>query len=119
MFDSPGFSPATPNAPSGSERRKHIRYPASRSTCCYLATGAEILFPDHLTDVSAGGVGLVVDRSLPPGTIAHLDLYNISRDFPFQIPIRVVYTLNREDSSFALGCVFNRELNNSELWGLL
>jgi PilZ domain-containing protein len=85
----------------------------------YLATGTEVLFPERINNLSAGGVNLTLSQPLAPGTVGTLDLYNLHRDFPFQVSVRVAYAYEQADGSFNLGCVFSRELNNSEVWGLL
>jgi hypothetical protein len=119
MFNSPGVPPANPNALSGPDRRKWTRYPASQAMSSYLATGTQVVFPERIDNISAGGVRLTLRQQLTPGTLATLDLYNLHRDFPFQITLRVVYVLQQPDGSLQLGCAFGRELHNSEVWGLL
>src|SRR5262249_2906991 len=120
MFDSPGVPPVNPTPSPGEERRKYVRYPANRATCSYLALPPnETLFPERIQNISAGGVRLVLDRKLDPGTIATLDLYNLTRDFPCRVSLRVAYTLEQPGGKFMLGCAFHGELDNGEVWGLL
>jgi hypothetical protein len=120
MFDKPAVPPPNVEAPHGPERRKHIRYTPSSATCVHLVTAAnDVLFPDRINNISAGGISLVLDREIKPGTIATIDLFNITREFPCQLELCVTYALGQEDGSVVHGCSFKRALDNVEVWGLL
>jgi hypothetical protein len=120
MFDKPAVPPTSPPAPQGPERRKHVRYTPNPATSIYLTLAdQEKLFPERLADVSAGGLGLVLDRKLEAGTVATVDLYNVTREFPLQIQLRIAYAHEQPDGTVVHGCAFQRDLQSVEVWGLL
>jgi hypothetical protein len=77
-----------------------------------------MVLPDGIRDVSTGGLRLLLDRPLAVGTRATLDAYNITREFPCRVELRVVWIREDFPCRFAHGCAFVRELSNLELWGL-
>jgi len=120
MFDKPAVPPVPTSSPQEPERRKYIRYTPSPATCIHLVTAAkEVLFPDHINNLSAGGISLVLDRKLEPSTIATVDFFNIARAFPLQLQLTVVYAIEQADGSVVHGCSFCRPLHSVEVWGLL
>ena len=120
MFDKPAVPPTPPSSPQGPERRQYVRYDPSPGTSIYLVTvGQEVLFPERIHNISAGGIRLVLDRKLEPGTVATADLFNITRDYPCQVSLSVAYVVEQPDGSVIHGCSFRRILHNVEVWGLL
>jgi hypothetical protein len=118
MTDMP---PTNPGLPSGAERRRFHRYTASRATCSYLLIPSlEAIVPLKVNNISAGGISLILDRMIEPGSLATVDLYNVVRDFPCKVEFRVAYALeSRPGGPVVLGGPFARPLSAEEMCGLL
>jgi hypothetical protein len=102
------------------ERRRHTRFPVSPWICGALRTEAGDDFAVELIkDVSVGGVGLVLDRRLEPGTMATLFVLNVYQNITCRAMMRVVHAARRADGTFRLGGAFVDALDPANLDELL
>jgi hypothetical protein len=107
------------NDAAPAERRKHPRFAASRASSGFLTTtDGSVAIIERIVDISNGGVRLVVSHGLAHGTGATLDVYNVARDYPCRLDLRIAYSRPLPNEGFVLGCAFERELGNLEVWGL-
>lgn len=119
MADPTCQAPSPPASSGGAERRKHVRYPLGPSVCGYVVDGTEIVIPEQMGNVSAGGIRLVLDRPLQPNAVAVVDLYNVAHNFPCREAIRVVYLKQQPDGRFIVGGAFIRTLGSMEIQELV
>lgn len=100
--------------PPGVERRKYVRYPASRAVSGHLITDDDrLIWTREVHDISAGGIAVVLDRSVPPGALLLLDLYG-PRQLPLLCRFRVTHAEGRP-GVFLVGGAFTRELAEAEV----
>lgn len=102
------------------ERRRAIRYECGLETSCQLMAQVDgDAWPAKVRNISVSGISLVVARKLDPETRVNVELYNKSRKYYCQIPLRIIYVLEKQDGNYILGAAFTRELSLEELQGLL
>ena len=70
-------------------------------------------------DISTHGIALVCSRQLDPGTILQCQFLNPITRFTCSRPVEVMRITPQADDKWLAGCRFARELEFSELLGLL
>ena len=70
-------------------------------------------------DISTHGIALVCSRQLSPGTILECQFLNPITRFTCSRPVQVMRSTPQADDKWLAGCRFARELEFSELLGLL
>jgi len=73
--------------------------------------------PALVSDISATGLGLIVDEDLPAGTLLNTELKGAGK--PFRILACVVRVIDQDNGQKLVGCSFIRELTEADLRGLL
>jgi hypothetical protein len=102
------------------DQRTWERFPCSvQGTYQLLSDGEPESSPMQVQNISASGVGLLVDRSIEPGTLISLDLHGPTGQGRLSILACVVHVTPRENESWSLGCNFIRELSDQELAALV
>jgi hypothetical protein len=100
------------------ERRMAERYLLSHKPPACLLTRPHLEYLNAIVDnVSAGGIRLLVDRSLEPGTVMALRL-KTGRSSVLQ-SARVVYAQPRAEGDWTIGCKLSMPLSACELESLL
>jgi hypothetical protein len=100
------------------ERRRCPRFPANAAVRSHLSvTEGGDIWPERIRNISAGGISLLVDRPIAPGTMMTLDLYHIMRRLYCRRRLRVVSSIESE-GGFIIGGPFDGELWLDELQGL-
>jgi c-di-GMP-binding flagellar brake protein YcgR len=97
------------------ERRVWVRFPARTGAQVRpAAPEGSILIDAKVLDVSLGGVKLVVDRRLEPGSLISLELPG---DDPTAVSVLacVVRAEEQPNEKWVLGCNFSRELGAADL----
>jgi serine/threonine protein kinase len=135
--DERGTSPAASVARAGevrgpssrspeSERRVSVRYPCSLQTQCNRNNSIhldEIARQDSweatIQDLSAEGIGLLVNRRFERGTILTVDLRGSKHGFERSMELRVTRVTRATRGSWLHGCVFAEPLSKTELRKLL
>jgi hypothetical protein len=74
--------------------------------------------PARVQDVSACGVGMVVDRDFPPDTLLTIRLPTAANGW-YTCLVRVKHTHPAGRDTFQVGCAFIRPLTDDELRSLL
>lgn len=75
--------------------------------------------PADVLNLSATGIGLLVDDFMEPGALLHLDLCGDESADSRTILSCVVHVSERGDGRWALGCNFIRELSDTDLRALV
>jgi hypothetical protein len=104
---------STPLPPHG-ERRRFPRFAANRAISGSLITHDRVIWARDIVDVSAGGIGLVLDHPAEPGSVLLLDLY-LPRRLPRLLRIRVAHRREGAEGHFFVGGAFGRELSEEEV----
>jgi hypothetical protein len=84
-------------------------------SCRPAALGSEGALAALLTDVSAGGVGLVLRHHFVPGTALFLDLCDLTGDGEGTLLARVVHASPWPGGQWRHGCALDRELSEPHL----
>jgi hypothetical protein len=112
------FGASRVKAPSG-DKRNFVRFP-----CSVKATYERVDDPENsnveaeVDNVSATGIGLLLDRPLELGSLLNLHLRNPSRTETRTILACVVHVSTRPGGKCLLGCNFIRELDTNDLKAL-
>jgi hypothetical protein len=114
-------APEPPGASQAQEeRRASERFPPG------VAVSWHVLREDRdeeprasVHNLSATGVGLLVDRPFKPGTVLVLGLQTRHRRLSRPLPARVMHASTAEGGKWLVGCQFVRKLSEAELQVLL
>jgi hypothetical protein len=79
----------------------------------------ELICTARLVDISASGVGLLMDRPMEPETLLAVDLQNEDSSLVCSLLVEVRHSRAREEGDWLVGCAFARELRAGELKALL
>jgi hypothetical protein len=106
-----------PSVKAGVERRQGMRYVSSARTAYSPVTDAEQeRLPAAVRNVSFAGIGLLVGRSLLPGSLLHVELPSPRQE---RLLACVAHCTPDAESTWSVGCSFLRELSEPELRCLL
>ena len=114
MSEPTQLPPVSTPFPAQGERRKFPRFAANRAISGSLITHDRIIWAREIVDVSAGGIGLVLDYRADPGSALLLDLY-LPRRLPRILRIRVAHSREGPEGRFFVGGAFGRELGEDEV----
>jgi c-di-GMP-binding flagellar brake protein YcgR len=106
--------------PDPSDQRQWKRFPAS-VTACYqrVASDDERHYAAKVLDISATGVGLLVDRDIENGTLLSVELHNAAGTAERTMLACIVHVTRQASSEWALGCNFIRSLSEQDLKALV
>ncbi len=103
-----------------SDQRIWVRFSCDvRATHRNFGDCASEAKPVQVLNISASGIGLLLERPLDAGRLLNLDLFDKSGRKVCAILTCVVHTTERSDGYTAAGCNFIRELTDEELESLL
>ena len=103
----------------GQERRAAVRFSCRRDTACHPVPEGEQLCTARVVDISATGIGLLIDRPIEPETILAIDLQIDDLTLSYTLLVEVRHSRAHKDGDYLVGCVFGRELSEYELKALL
>ena len=114
------FRPAMPDLPQG-ERRALPRHPGNQEVFCRLlsAVGHVTRWPGLIQDVSAGGMGLVVNHPFPPEALLAIEWNRPIPKLPLALSVRVVRARAHAGGFWSVGCAFASDLAPSQLQALV
>jgi hypothetical protein len=102
------------------ERRAFVRYPCDLETSCHpLTSGSGPEWAGQISDLSRGGVGLILNRRFELKTLLAIELHGRTGQFARRVFGRVVHVKRREDGSWLMGCALTTELSDEDLDALL
>lgn len=102
------------------ERRAFERFATDLLVSCWpVAAGRADSWPARLRDISAGGIGLVVERRFERGTMLAVDLANVGSGSSRTLLSRVMHAEPQPEGEWLLGLALLREMSEDELsaWG--
>lgn len=102
--------------PEGPEARQDRRYPTRLEVSCRRLLGHTRHWPSRVTDVSATGLCLEVDRRYEPGTVLTIEL---GEDGEYTYMVRAKWVREVGPGRWHVGCTFNQRLTEPELRLLL
>jgi c-di-GMP-binding flagellar brake protein YcgR len=101
------------------DNRAWVRFPCNtRASCQRIDNNESTPWPATVTNISASGIGLVVDRSVDTGSLLSLDLESPTGNSARTILAAVVHVTTRSGKEWSLGCNFIRELEPADLQAL-
>ena len=112
----------TTPADSADSRRVWARYLSSRPLPRRLdVADTKMPLEAWVLDLSAGGIGLLVDQPQPAGTLLHIELETCPTAAPLKVCAHVVHcqAVSQGKDEFRLGCQFVTALTESDLQVLL
>lgn len=105
------------------ERRTWVRYPQNRDTACHSVTSKTgIHWSARIQDISATGIGLLVDYRFEAGTLLAVELRSTATDFARTALVRVVHltvVTAHPGLRWIAGCAFLQPLSEQDLQALL
>jgi serine/threonine protein kinase len=108
------------------ERRRATRYPCTLATLCELATSIHpeedsLLdrWPGKVLNLSATGIGLLLDRRIEPGTVVGVVLESPDGSFQYRTELKMVRSIPSEGKKWFIGGAFVTPLEKGDLRKLL
>lgn len=103
-----------------SDPRKWVRHAAGAKTVCRLVLNDSIAFwALAVSELSMGGVRLVLDIQPPVGCSFQMELHNPTRNFSCRRQARASHTTASIGGVYIVGWVFESDLNYDEIERLL
>ncbi len=100
------------------DRRATVRFVSKlKGTCRPLAAERKWRWTATIRDISAGGIGLILNRRFEPGTVLRVKLPGVSKKRVYLV--RVVRVQAHSARTWLVGCVFPRRLSDDEVESLL
>ena len=103
------------------DRRAWIRYRTDVETFCHAVTGrkeADVWWQGQVRDLSRGGVGLMLDRWFPLGTLLMIELPSRGTSSVYLVLAKVVRAVEQADGRWEIGCVLVTGPNNDDFEAL-
>jgi hypothetical protein len=105
---------------AGRERRAWARYPTHLETFCRQAVGGpEMCWSGIIQNISRGGIRLLMHRRFEPGALLKVDVPVAVEESGRYFISRVIYATLQPDGTWALGCAFTEELDETSMWTIL
>jgi len=112
-----GAQKLRPSAPE--DGRNWTRFPCNVTAVCQAAAEEKAAtWAARLTNISANGMGLLIDRDIPPGTLLSAELRG-QQQGSLTILACVVHATVQSDGQRVVGCNFIRELSEADLRALV
>src|SRR5205085_11678560 len=87
------------------ERRAFERRPCDFFVSCYpLSSSGKVRWTGRITDMSCGGVRMVVPRWFEEGTILKIHVEELDEEIPLTFFGRVLHVSSHSAGGWALGC---------------
>jgi len=102
-----------------SDKRAYTRFPAHGNAEYILLPAGGARRQAEITNISATGIGLLLNEKIDPGAILDLVLKTKSNGPSFDILACIVYLGEHPDGRWIAGCSFIRELEDRDLTRLV
>jgi serine/threonine protein kinase len=113
---SPAARPTVSLGRRDQDRRAAVRYASGKEGPCQaLCSEKQVRWVAEVRDVSADGIGLVMNRRVEPRTILTLEFPATDQEGARRLLIRVVRVQALSKRRWLLGCVFARRLGEDEV----
>jgi hypothetical protein len=104
------------SSPSSNDRRAWVRFPCEHGTVCHPVMAAgEQRWAGQVRDISAGGIGLSLNRRFELGTLLAIQVQGRDGEPLRTLWGRVVHVHQRPCGTWQMGCSFANELSEEEL----
>jgi len=111
-----------PSASTCADRRAYVRVASDLAATCNAAGGRRLTgWPGRVKDISAGGIGLLLQHRFRPGTVLTIELRERTGQVLRTVQARVVHTTAlRVDGGYCwlLGCSLKQPLTDAEFEAL-
>jgi hypothetical protein len=100
----------------GPNRRARVRYRCSPPNPgrAFLANSSKSV-DAAVVDLSVGGVGLILDNYVEPGTLVRIELGDGGKDICVDLVAEISHATHLEDGRWRCGCEWIRPLTEEEL----
>ena len=106
--------------PPAPDNRSWVRFVCNvKATCQGLADAGQPAWSAQVVNISASGIGLLVERAVETGTMLSLELESPTTHVARTILACVVHVTTHPGNERLLGCNFIRELSEADLKALL
>jgi len=106
--------------PAGEERRVWVRSLSDLETSCKLAEApATGRMSARIRNISRGGINLLLERGLEPGTLLSVELPGNGQGDEYFVLGCVLHSAAQPSGEFSIGCTFARELEEEEVRSLV
>jgi c-di-GMP-binding flagellar brake protein YcgR len=101
-------------------RRVSVRRACAKETTSRVVARGELRVRQaSIKDISLGGIALVLETPLKPGTRLLIQLKNHKIGLSYDLAARVVHSFRKPPTKWVIGCSFTRELTQDEFENLL
>ena len=98
------------------DRRSHPRMAFDREVACRIATQVESeSFTVRVRNISKGGINILSDQRLRPGTLLHFALPLLQDGTESGVLACVMHTKEEGSKGWSIGCSFSAELDEGDL----
>jgi len=101
------------------ERRAWVRYAVDLTASCHSEGNLKDAgWPGKVSDISAGGIGLLLRHRFQPGVPLIIELRNGSNQFQRLVQVRVMHArpvIAQGDQCWLVGCIFTPPLTEEEV----
>lgn len=105
---------------AGPERRASVRQRFDWDVACELTSyGLSERWSARVRDISADGLGLVLDRPFESGTVLEVELASRDGSLAYTVVARVSHSKPLGDGEWLAGCSFVGRVSDEELRDLL
>jgi hypothetical protein len=101
--------------PRGRDQRATVRHASTKGGSCRPISPGEATWAAKVQDVSAGGVGLVLERRFEPATVLLVEVLPTAKEPGRQLLVKVVRAQQLSPRRWLLGCVFARRLSDEDV----
>lgn len=103
-------------APAPDERRASVRQRFDWDVACELTSyGVGERWSAQVRDISADGLGLVLDRHFDPGTILEVEIGSADGSLAYTVVARVSHSKRLDNGQWLAGCSFVGRVSDEEL----
>jgi hypothetical protein len=105
----------------GADRRRAERYECAALQPFWriVDEGNGETLPAGVLNISATGVGLLLDEPLKPGTVLVISLQSAPGRLSRPLPVRVMHATAQPGGGWLVGCQFVRRLSQQDMAALL
>jgi hypothetical protein len=98
------------------ERRAYRRFHFGKKGFCEVGlVGRTTVWRADVRDISAGGVGLLIDLRFEPGTALAIRLHTPNAKAALPLSVQVRHVVAGPNGTWVLGSAWNRELTAEEI----
>lgn len=102
------------------DRRAWVRHTCDLDTLCMPPKNGTVKqWSARIRDISRGGMQLIVNHWIVPGTLLTIHLDSDSGEATQPLSVQVIFAMALPEGKWALGCRFPQPLSEQQLEGIL